>query len=90
LKLLQDAMARKHWLVPIKTESQMKQELQNLGKKQGANYSSGLMGFIQAKEDVQKFNQDAITGAFQDLTSLQEKSRQMVVIAEKIKSALSK
>jgi hypothetical protein len=32
--------------VPIKTELQKKTELQNLGKKEGANYSKGMMGFI--------------------------------------------
>ena len=32
LKLLNDSLAKKHWLVPIKTESQKKTELQNMGK----------------------------------------------------------
>lgn len=71
--------------MPIKTESQKKTDLQNLGKKEGANYSRGMMGFLQAKDDATKFNQEQITGAFQDLDSLQQKSRDMVVIAEKIK-----
>ena len=61
-----------------------------MGKQEGANYSKGMMGFMKAKEDVTKFNQEQISGAFQDLDSLQEKSRQMVAIAEKIKSALAK
>lgn len=90
MKLLNDALVRRHWTLPIKTESQKKSELQNLGKKEGANYSSGIMGYMQAKEDSTKFNQETITGAFVDLDSLQEKSRQMVVIAEKIKGALAR
>jgi len=34
-----------------------------LGKKEGANYSTEMMGFMKAKEDATKFNQEKIRGA---------------------------
>jgi hypothetical protein len=57
LKLLQDAINRRHWTVPITTESE-KEALQNFGKNEGASYSTEMMGFLKAKEDATKFNRD--------------------------------
>jgi len=64
--------------------------MQNLGKKENENYARGMMGFMKAKEDTTNYNQKQISGAFTDLDSLQEKSREMVAIAEKIKAQLAK
>jgi hypothetical protein len=57
LKLLQDTINRRHWTVPITTESE-KRSVAEFGEKEGANYSTEMMGFLKAKEDATKFNRD--------------------------------
>jgi len=43
--------------VPITTESE-KRSVAEFGEKEGANYSTEMMGFLKAKEDATKFNRD--------------------------------